>query len=90
MMFLKEGESAEGKRIRIAADQGPGKPLLRLQWRKQPGQGLPENEHFNTNYLLIVELGRIQSGKLPGKIHVSVPDAEKSSLSGTFVLEGLR
>ena len=87
MMFLKQGEPAEGKKLQVAPDQAPGKPLLRLQWKEA---GKLKMEHFPGNYSLVVELGRIQDGKLPGKIHVALPDQSKSSLSGTFMLEGVR
>jgi hypothetical protein len=89
MMFIKQGEAAEGKKLQVAPDQSPGKPLLRLQW-KEAGQGLPKTEHFQNNYSLVLEFGKIQDGKLPGKIHVALPDQSQSSLSGTFVLEGIR
>ncbi len=89
MMFIKQGEPAEGKKLQVAADQAPGKPLLRLQWR-EAGQGLPKTENFQTNYSLVLEFGKIKDGKLPGKIHVALPDQSKSSLSGTFVIGGVR
>lgn len=88
MMFIKQGEPAEGKKLRIAPDQAPGKPLLRLQWRD--AENKLKTEDFPKNYLLILEFGKIQEGKLPCKIHAVLPDQSKSTISGTFVLEGVR
>lgn len=88
MMFIKQGEPAEGKKLRVAPDQAPGKPLLRLQWRD--AENKLKSEDFLKNYLLVLEFGKIQDGKLPGKIHAVLPDLSKSTISGTFVLEGVR
>ena len=88
MMFIKQGEPAEGKKLHVTPGQASPKPWLRLQW-KEAGQNLTTQD-IQTGYSLLLEFGRIQDGKLPGKIHAVLPDESKSSLSGTFVLEGVR
>jgi hypothetical protein len=81
------GESPEGKGVQIPADMAPGKPILRLQWREN---GQRKTEDFLQKYTLVLNLGKLADGNLPGKIHAEFPDATKSKVSGSFVIEGVR
>ena len=49
-----------------------------------------ESANYSINYTLVLEFGHLQDGKLSGKIYMALPDQLKSTLSGSFVLEGAR
>ena len=87
MMFVQQGEPLAGKRISVTRDQTGKMPWLRLQWREN-GQG--RTADFPGKYALTLEFGQLQGQELQGKIHALLPDEQKSSISGTFVLHGVR
>ena len=88
MMFIEQNEQPAGKQVRISPGQTGKQPLLRLQWKE--GEGLPKTEQFASNYTLTLELGAVQDGKLPGRIYAAIPDDQRSTIAGTFVIENVR
>ena len=51
------------------------------------GQGRPEGETFFQNYTMKLEFGTAKGGKIPGKIHLRLPDEAGSFVAGTFEAE---
>ena len=60
-------------------------PHLWMKWKK-PDQNVPETKGFMRGYALRLEFGESAGGKLPGKIYLCLPDAEKSFIRGAFEL----
>ena len=85
-LFLKEGESPEGKSYNITRTSGFGSPHVHLKWKPE-GSKTPESEVFMKDYAMRLDFGSIQNDKLPGKIYLCVPDAHKSVVAGTFVAD---
>ena len=85
-LFLREGEQLEGKKYFISRDQGSGVPHIHIKW-KATGKNIPETEMFMRDYAMRLEFGEIESGKIPGKIYLSLPDKMESYMAGTFMAE---
>ena len=52
-----------------------------------PKKDVPETEMFMRDYAMRLEFGRVENGKIPGKIYLSMPDKMQSYMAGTFVAE---
>ena len=87
MAWIKQDESPEGKKVRVEADDERDIPWLRLAWREVKGKGLPETENYQKGYALVLELGKREQGRIPGKIYACFTDKEKSVVAGTFMVE---
>jgi hypothetical protein len=57
-----------------------------MKWKLE-GKDVPETEMFTNNYVMRLEFGALENGKLPGKIYVCLPDKMKSFVGGRFVAE---
>lgn len=66
-----------------------GIPSLHVSVMKKK-DGLPETKFVNDKYALTLELGKLEAGKIPGKIYLCLPDEGKSYLAGTFVAQRKR
>ena len=87
-LFLKQGESLEGKSYVIGATSKPGESRPHVHFaRKGPGDKLPKGSSTVNGYAMRLEFGKAKDGKLPGQIYLCLPDADKSYVAGTFVLE---
>ena len=82
-LFLEKGETAEGKTFNITRTGGFSSPHIHMKWRAK-GKDVPETEMFMDNYVMRLEFGAMENGKLPGKIYVCLPDKMKSFVGGTF------
>jgi tetratricopeptide (TPR) repeat protein len=82
-LFLKEGETLDGKTYNVSSDHGFGVPHIHMKWRPE-GKDLPETEMFMKDYAMRLELGKRGDEVLPGKIYLSLPDDLKSFVAGTF------
>ncbi len=85
-LFTKEGEVLEGKVFRISQSSTGQRPHVYKKW-KQPGKNLPDQTSYTSGYVMRLEFGTIEDGKLPGKIYICLPDAEQSFVAGTFKAE---
>ena len=85
-LFPKPGESLEEKTFDIGKNNNGTTPHVWLKW-KEPGKNLPEQKAYTSGYTMRLEFGTITDGMLPGKIRVSLPDAEQSFAEGTFQAE---
>jgi DNA-directed RNA polymerase subunit M/transcription elongation factor TFIIS len=74
-------EALAGKKLNITvnADQAAN---VQLRWPDETGA--VQKVNFDSGYAMRLELGNIAKGKLPGKIYLCTPDAEKSYLLGSF------
>ena len=86
MLWIKQDEKPEGKKVTVTPDQTAGVPLIRLQWRDKPGAkgGPPKQAHFKNGYALLLEMGDRTGDRIAGKIYICLPDDEKSVVAGTF------
>ncbi len=74
-----------GKTFNFNADKTFGmRPHIYMHWKE--GTNNRSQKSWISNYALRLEFGQIQNGKIPGKIYLCVPDAEKSYIRGTFEL----
>lgn len=70
----------------LGQTNAPDAPLVRIHWQEN-GQKARRQRDFTDKYTLKLELGREQDRKLPGKIHLTLPDEDKSEVAGTFTAE---
>ncbi len=85
-LFLKEGETAEGRAFNITKEQGFGSPHIHMKW-KQKGQNPPKTEIFMKDYTMRLQFGKRNDNVLPGKISLSLPDKDQSFVNGSFFAE---
>lgn len=76
----KRGESLEGKTFRVTASDA--KPDARIIKRGPAGSG--QSGTFAKGFALRLEFGKASEGLLPGKLYLSLPDREKSVVTGVF------
>ena len=60
--------------------------IVHMKWRPE-GKDVPETEMFTDNYVMRLEFGIMEKGKLPGKIYVCLSDKTKSFVGGSFIAE---
>ncbi len=49
--------------------------------------GVPQNEMFSEKFARKLEFGSAKDGKIPGKIHLRLPDEAGSFVGGAFEAE---
>jgi hypothetical protein len=76
-------ETPAGKSFKVTNAGAPFAPQVVLAW-KEAGQTTPSERKFNDKYTMVLEFGAEKDMKLPGKIHLSLPDETKSHVAGTF------
>ncbi|GAA4455564.1 hypothetical protein GCM10023156_29790 [Novipirellula rosea] len=81
-LFLDEEEKPDGKTFDVNAKSGFSSPHVHFRY-STADDGL-ETEIFMSEYAMRLEFGQSADGKLPGKIYLCLPDANKSLLRGTF------
>ncbi|HEV3260523.1 MAG TPA: hypothetical protein VG013_26950 [Gemmataceae bacterium] len=86
VLFLGSGRPPEGATYRIASVPGLGSPRVNLEW-KVAGKTVPEAAMFTGKYAMRLEFGKVNKGRLPGQIYLAVPDASRSWVAGSFVME---
>lgn len=87
VLTLKEkaNGSAEGTRLVVApATKWHAGDVPALSTSSRKGEGLPDTQFVTDGYALTLELGTKAGGKVPGKIHLSLPGADRGHLAGTF------
>ena len=73
-------ESLAGQTINVSTNADKAAPVT-LRWKDANGM---QKEIYNVGYALRLEFGALEKNRLPGKIYLCLPDAEKSYLMGTF------
>jgi DNA-directed RNA polymerase subunit RPC12/RpoP len=84
-LFAHEGEELSGKTVEIQPDRAPPLPKIVLRWKDEQQKAATRN--INNGYALKVAFGEAASGRIPGKIYISLPDENKSFVAGTFNAE---
>ena len=82
-LFLKNGDTGEGKTYHVTGDSGFGTPHIHMKWRMEE-KNIPETEMFMKDYIMRLDLGNIVDGTLPGKVYLCLPDDMKSFVAGSF------
>lgn len=77
-------QALAGQTIQVAPDADKAAKVV-LRWKDSLGK-LQQASYAN-RYAMRLEFGALAGGKLPGKIYLCTPDAEKSYLLGTFTAE---
>ena len=73
-------EALAGQTINVSPEADKA-ATVNLRWPDASGT---QKQSFNAGYAMRLEFGALAKGKLPGKIYLCTPDAEKSYLMGTF------
>src|SRR5262249_14551288 len=82
------GESVENLKVEVKPDQEFGVHIPHVHMgAKKPGDPFANPEMFMSKYAMKLEMGKIEGGKLTGKIHLCLPDNAKSYLAGTFAID---
>lgn len=83
--FAQLGEELSGKSIEITADRQPPLPKIVLRWKDENQKAVTRT--IPSGYALKVIFGNADTGRMPGKIYLSMPDDNKSVVAGTFDAE---
>lgn len=88
LLGFGDSVTREGLNLAVTPDKefGLNVPHVHASWKK-PGAPLPETQMYMDKYALKLEIGKPEGGKVKGKIHLSLPDAAKSFLAGSFTLD---
>lgn len=84
-LFAQQGEDLAGKTVEIQPDRAPPLPKIVLRWKDDQQKAVSRS--INNGYALKVSFGDAASGRIPGKIYISLPDEHKSFVAGTFNAE---
>jgi hypothetical protein len=84
-LFAREGEELSRKTVEIQPDRAPPLPKIVLRWKDEQQKAITRN--VTNGYALKVAFGDAASGRIPGKIYISLPDENKSFVAGTFNAE---
>jgi hypothetical protein len=81
----KNIEDFSGKSFTVQPDDRSGIEISLGYTTEKPGQ--LKGKTFFQNYTMKLEFGTAKGGKIPGKIHLRVPDEAGSFVAGTFEAE---
>src|ERR1035437_1957379 len=76
-----QAEALSGKTINVSTNADKAARVT-LRWKE--GSGTVQKKNYDDSYALRLEFGALANNRLPGKIYLCTPDAEKSYLLGTF------
>lgn len=84
------GETVTNRTWTVTKDmKGKGVPQIIKRWKTNPRYALTQKS-FNTGYAMKLEVGApTDEGTIPGKLILSLPDAEKSYVAGEFQAESV-
>ncbi len=77
-------ESLAGQSIKVMSD---AERAARVQLRWKDAAGEVQRADFTNGYALRLEFGTLLNSRLPGKMYLCTPDAEKSYLLGSFIAD---
>ncbi|MGA2175200.1 MAG: hypothetical protein ABSH38_09490 [Verrucomicrobiota bacterium] len=84
---VNAGETVLGRAWSVSREtRGKGTPQVVKRWQPNAGSA-PLQKAFSSGYAMQLELGQPSNGWIPGKIFLSLPDAEKTCLAGLFYIE---
>lgn len=78
-------QELSGKTIEVTKDQGAQVPRITVHW--QSGNQASGTTNYDKGYAMRLVFDSVVNGRLPGRIFLSLPDAEKSVVAGTFEAE---
>lgn len=84
LLNWRPGEKLSGRTIEITPAH-PRPPRVVLRWKDEQQQPITEN--INSGYALKLTFGEAANGRMPGRIYLCLPDADKSFVAGTFDAE---
>jgi hypothetical protein len=76
-----QAESLSGQTINVTTDADRA-ARVQLRWKEAGGE--VQRKDFTNGYAMRLEFGVLANNRLPGKIYLCLPDAEKSYLLGSF------
>jgi|GEM_PF-6460758 len=76
----------DGKKITVKPNQSTTTAHIHLKYMEE-GKRIPETEIVMKWFTMRLEFGTAKDGKLPGKIHLRLPDDDRSFVVGTFEAE---
>lgn len=83
VLFVSGPSELSGRTFVVPKDQFGAQPHVWMKWIPG-GSSPPETRSWTDRYALRLEFGQPAGGKLPGKLYLCVPDAEKSFIRGAF------
>jgi DNA-directed RNA polymerase subunit RPC12/RpoP len=75
-----QAEALSGQTIHVTTNADTAARVT-LHWKSDADSG---RDNFTNGYAMRLEFGTLANNRLPGKIYLCTPDAEKSYLMGTF------
>ena len=78
-----QAETLSGQTINVTTNADTAARIT-LRWKSGADSG---RDNFDSGYAMRLEFGPLANNRLPGKIYLCTPDAEKSYLTGTFNAE---
>ena len=87
-LFNEDGKF-DGKKITVKPKQAfttAPTPHIHMS-RLVEKDGVPQNEMFTEKFAMKLEFGTAKDGRIPGKIHLRLPDEAGSFVVGTFEAE---
>ncbi len=86
-LSISPSETVTNRTWTVTKDmKGKGVPQIIKRWKTNPRYA-PVQKAFSTGYTMKLEMGSPTNGVIPGKIALSLPDAEKSVVAGEFQAE---
>jgi len=82
---IKGGELVAGKTFRVGPGDPPFEVPLRVIWKNAANRDT--EKRFGSGYLLWVEFDAVSGSEVGGRIHLCLPDPERSWLAGRFKAE---
>ena len=76
-----QAESLAGQTLNVMPDAEKAAKIT-LRWKD--ASGTVQKENYDSGYAMRLEFGALANNRLPGKIYLCLPDAEKSYLLGSF------
>jgi hypothetical protein len=77
-------ESLSGQTLNVSSDADKA---AKISWHWKDATGAVQKDNYDSGYALRLEFGALANNKLPGKIWLCTPDAEKSYLLGSFTAD---
>lgn len=82
---VRQGEDLAGKVLLVSPDRPPPLPTVTVQRKEDPQHS--GRRAFKSGYALKISFGLPANGRIPGRLFLCLPDAEKSFVAGTFDAE---
>ncbi len=80
------GEALDGKKFELPNVSGFNTPKVVMKWEDAAKLRMPMRL-FDNSFAIKLEFGRMEEGKIHGRVFISVPDGRKSFVTGAFDAE---